>query len=106
MRRTVFSAMALACTAVLAGAVPAFADGEPPTAAPTPTAQGRVASPTPTAVKGGVAVVPKGAPDTGVVPPAQGSGVDGGLIGGAAAAVFAVGGTAVFVVRRRRSAQA
>lgn len=35
MRRTVLSALALAGTAVLAGAVPAFADGEAPSQVPT-----------------------------------------------------------------------
>lgn len=115
MRRTILSVMALACTAVLASTVPAFADGatptptppatrtagEPPTSAPTP-----VATRTPSAVKGGVAVVPKGAPDTGVAPTTAGSGVNGGLVGGGAAAALAVGGAAFIVVRRRRSAQA
>jgi len=145
MRRTVLSAMALACTAVLAGTAPAFADGATPastnrpapaaaptrvpapSAAPTrvparpvPTrvlarpvparvpapsaAPTRVpARPVPTRVSPReVAVVPKGAPDTGVaLEPAQ-SGGEGELIGAGAVAVFAVGGAAFFLVRRRR----
>ncbi|MFB0619382.1 sortase-dependent protein [Streptomyces sp. AGS-58] len=52
MRRTVLSATALACTTVLAGTVPAFADGTTPTQVPskaaTPTpAPSKVATPTP-----------------------------------------------------------
>ncbi|MDJ0466960.1 sortase-dependent protein [Streptomyces sp. H27-C3] len=117
MRRTVLSAMALACTAVLASAVPAFADGtipSPAPAAPTP----RVAPPasatpapsvarTPSAVRPRVtdpkevAAVPKGAPDTGVAPVSAQSGAEGGLIGGGAVAVFAAG--TVFLVRRLRA---
>ncbi|WP_329138779.1 Tat pathway signal sequence domain protein [Streptomyces sp. NBC_01476] len=117
MRRTILSVTALACTAVLAGAVPAFADGTTPTPVPS-AAPTRLATPTPaptrapaqapapTAVPGGVAVVPKGAPDTGVAPTATRSGADGGLIGGGAAALVAAGGAAVLLVRRRRSAGA
>lgn len=118
MRRTILSVVALACTAVLAGSVPAFADGTAPaptptaatapaqsgTAAPKPTPT-RSATPAPTAAAGGVSVVPKGAPDTGVPPVAERSGVDGAPIGAGAAALV-IGGAAVYLVRRRRSAQA
>jgi hypothetical protein len=111
MRRTVLSATALACAAVLAGTVPAFADGASPvpspresvTASPAPaesTAPG--AEPTRAPAEGQVSVVPREAPDTGVAPAQDGSGAQTGLIGGAAAAVFAAGG-AVFLVRRRRA---
>ncbi|MFD1661110.1 sortase-dependent protein [Streptomyces caeni] len=124
MRRTVLSAAALACTAVLASTVPAFADGPSPVptvrptattapapspATPTPSAaptRAQVsARPVPSAVpaRGQVSVVPKGAPDTGVAPVASRSGPGAGLVGRAAAAVFATAGAAVFVVRRRRA---
>ncbi|MFD6554597.1 sortase-dependent protein, partial [Streptomyces sp. NPDC058398] len=91
MRRTVFSATALACTAVLVGTVPAFADGSSPrpstrpgaTTAPapaSPTAAPAPASPTPSRAPSAVpsavptrapgsrqvSVRPSGAPDTGV----------------------------------------
>ncbi|MEU0523431.1 sortase-dependent protein [Streptomyces niveus] len=121
MRRTVLSAMALASTAVLAGAVPAFADDATPSAVPStrPTAEApspapseapsdapapaRSAEPTQAPTPGQVAVVPEGAPDTGVVPVSAGSGTDGALIGTGAAAALAVGGAAFVVVRRRRA---
>ncbi|MFD5897809.1 sortase-dependent protein [Streptomyces sp. NPDC060366] len=117
MRRTVLSAMALASTAVLAGAVPAFADDATPSAVPStrPTAEAPAEAPSdapapaesaePTqapAAPGQVAVVPKGAPDTGVAPVSAESGTDGALIG-AGAAALAVGGAAFVVVRRRRA---
>ncbi|MEU6535663.1 sortase-dependent protein [Streptomyces sp. NPDC047000] len=133
MRRTVFSALALTATAVLAGAAPAFADSGTPspvpstrasaTAAPVPTTRpstgasaapvteptvapsDRGASPAPARdTKGGqVSVVPKGAPDTGVAPESSGSGSTAGLIGGGAAAALVAGGGAFLVVRRRRA---
>ncbi|MFF5001817.1 sortase-dependent protein [Streptomyces phaeochromogenes] len=124
MRRTVLSAIALACTAVLASTVPAFADGTTPTAAPStapsqapsdaaPSAepsqgnepsQGTEPTVAPTPVPGGeVSVVPSGAPDTGEVSTSTKSGSDSGLIAGGTAAAFAVGGAAFFVVRRRRA---
>lgn len=116
--------MALASTAVLAGAVPAFADGAtpaptntPPTATASPSDAPAPGTATPTAkpaVKdegtepsrapepGQVSVVPEGAPDTGVTPAANQSGTDGVLIGTGAAAL-AIGGAAFIVVRRRRA---
>ncbi|MFF2367131.1 sortase-dependent protein [Streptomyces sp. NPDC058122] len=128
MRRTVFSATALACTAVLVGTVPAFADGASPrpstrpsvSAAPasaSPTTAPAPASPTatraPSAVPSAaptrvpssrqVSVRPNGAPDTGVAPAAtSSSGPAAGLVGGSAVAVFALG-AGVFAVRRRRA---
>lgn len=110
MRRTVLSALALACTAVLAVTVPASADTSPTTVpatkAPSPEpATGQVpresAEQTDAPGTGEVSVVPGGAPDTGV--PSADSGAEGGLIGGGAAAVFAAGGAAFYVVRRRRA---
>ncbi|MFF3415583.1 sortase-dependent protein [Streptomyces sp. NPDC002698] len=117
MRRTVFSATALACTAVLVGTVPAFADGTSPsprtrpgvTAVPAPAsptatrAPSAVPSPVPTRARTSrqVSVRPGGAPDTGVATTATPSSVPGALVGGSAAAVFA--GAAVLVVRRRRA---
>ncbi len=122
MRRNVLSAAALACTAVLATAMPAFADDPSPvpdtTAAPSDSggqaaetdpspvpAEPGAAEPTPAPAEeaDGVTVVPRGAPDTGDAPVAAQSGGDGLLIGGGAAAVLAAGGAAVFVVRRRAS---
>ncbi len=120
MRRNVLSGAALACTAVLATAMPAFADdpprarddGGPKTgdqasetaASPVPTDRDATeATPVPAEDRGGVSVVPRGAPDTGDAPAAARSGSDGLLIGGGAAAVLAAGGAAVFVVRRRAS---
>lgn len=118
MRRTVPFAMALACTAVLASTVPAFADGPTsPSAAParpsatrTPAPATRAsavpsaapARPTDRTARGEVAVVPSGAPDTGVGTAPAGSAATEGLIG-AGAAALAAGGAAVFVVRRRRA---
>ncbi|WP_448330251.1 sortase-dependent protein [Streptomyces sp. DSM 41534] len=122
MRRTVLSAMTLACTAVLASTAPAFADE----ASPVPSAPAAEATPAPRAEptrgpakavpvpreepaqkrdRGQVAVVPEGAPDTGVTATSagSGSGSEGALIGGGAAAVLAAGGAAVLVVRRRRA---
>ncbi|MEV7340051.1 sortase-dependent protein [Streptomyces sp. NPDC093544] len=119
MRRTVLSAMALACTAVLASTVPAFADGTSPSPVPTRVAESvsptpvpsdepskapaQSAEPTKAPAPGEVAEVPKGAPDTGVAPTAAQSGTDGALIGGGAAAVFAAGGVAFYLVRRRQA---
>ncbi|MEU0580949.1 sortase-dependent protein [Streptomyces griseoincarnatus] len=123
MRRNVLSAAALACTAVLATAMPAFADDPSPvpdTTAAAPTDSGEQAAetgpspvpsdrgaaeatPAPAEDTDGVTVVPRGAPDTGDAPVAEQSGGDGLLIGGGAAAVLAAGGAAVFVVRRRAS---
>ncbi|MGW6305353.1 sortase-dependent protein [Streptomyces niveus] len=122
MRRTVLSALVLASTAVLGGAVPAFADNAtptpvpsspstatPPTEAPSATPSQKPTGRAPSAVPprdeapGQVAVVPEGAPDTGVSPAsAQSGSADGVLIGTGAAALFA-GGAAFFVVRRRRA---
>ncbi|GGJ77724.1 hypothetical protein GCM10011583_06420 [Streptomyces camponoticapitis] len=116
MRRTVLSAMALASTAVLATTVPAFADDATPTpvpstrpteeAAPAPAEPSQAtrtpsSAPAPARTPGQVAVVPEGAPDTGVAPAASRSGTGGMLIGTGAAAL-AASGAAVFVVRRRR----
>jgi hypothetical protein len=113
--------MALACTAVLASTVPAFADGPSPVPAATVTPSESPAtddatdpSPVPaesdapdrSAVPGEVTVVPSGAPDTGVAPASAESGADGALTGGSAAAVLAAGGAAVLLVRRRRATTA
>ncbi|MFE9613241.1 sortase-dependent protein [Streptomyces sp. NPDC006012] len=68
------------------------------TSAPSP-----VPSPA-TRAPGQVTVVPKGAPDTGVVAPSSASGSWDGLLGGGAAAALVAAGGAVFVVRRRRAA--
>ncbi|MGP4043985.1 sortase-dependent protein [Streptomyces sp. 2A115] len=119
MRRTVLSAMALGFTAVLAGTVPAFADGATPTPVPATKAPVPSASlppadsvaptsvpsaePTLAPTEGEVSVVPSGAPDTGVAPESAQSGAEGGLIGGGAAAVLVGGGAAVYLVRRRRA---
>ncbi|MFI0964569.1 sortase-dependent protein [Streptomyces sp. NPDC021080] len=127
MRRTVFSATALACTAVLVGTVPAFADGASPrpstrpsvtsapasaspTTAPAPAsptatrAPSAVPSPVPTRARDArqVSVRPGGAPDTGVAAATAPSSGPAGLVGGSAAALVAAG-AAVFVVRRRRA---
>lgn len=117
MRRTVFSATALACTAVLVGTVPAFADGTSPsprtrpgvTAAPAPAspratrAPSAVPSSVPTRASRQVSVRPGGAPDTGVATTATPSSVPGALVGGSAAAAVFAAGAAVLVVRRRRA---
>jgi hypothetical protein len=127
MRRTVLSAMALACTAVLASTVPAFANAPSPvpTTRAGATAAPREATPVPSAPatqaptkqrtapravpgrpagRGQVAVVPKGAPDTGGVAASSGpSGTETGLAGAGAAAMLLGGGAAVFAVRRRRT---
>lgn len=114
MRRTVLSSLALAGTAVLAGAMPAFADGTSPspvparTATPSPSVVSATpsaapsAAPARTAAPSQVGRVPAGAPDTGVTSPSARSGNDGALIGGGAAAL-AVGGATILVVRRRRA---
>lgn len=112
MRRTVLSAAALACTAVLACAMPAFADDPSPvpstgaSVSPSP-AEAPEAGPVDERERvaedaGAVTVVPRGAADTGAAPGSAESGNDGVLIGGAAA-VLAGGGAAAFLVRRRRA---
>ncbi|PWI15149.1 Tat pathway signal sequence domain protein [Streptomyces sp. Act143] len=121
MRRTGISALALACAAVVAGAVPAFADGGTATPSPVPTDARPSTEPTPVpsearpsaepsaapsddrtlAPSDQVSVVPRGAADTGVAESSSGSG--GTLIGGGAAAAVAVGGGAFVLVRRRRA---
>ncbi|MFG2680359.1 sortase-dependent protein [Streptomyces sp. NPDC048392] len=123
MRRTILSAVALACTAVLAGTVPAFADdptpapsvpaerapspGTGPTDAPAPSAsvpaQEPGQTPAPAPADGQVSVVPEGAADTGVAAPSS-SGTDEGLVGAGAGGVLLAGGAVLFVVRRRRAA--
>ncbi|MEW2133182.1 sortase-dependent protein [Streptomyces sp. NPDC005435] len=150
MRRTVLSATAAACVAVLASTVPAFAHGATPTARPSapstavPSARpsapggaepsavptrvpsavptrvpsavpsavpgrkpGGVPAPVPSAVpgkgRGQVSVVPSGAPDTGVTTASDDSDWSATLIGGSTAGALAVGGAAVFLVRRRRA---
>ncbi|MEU9703973.1 sortase-dependent protein [Streptomyces sp. NPDC047981] len=114
MRSTVLTTLALAGSAVLASALPAFADGPAPSAVPT-TRAGAEATPAPAPAEptrsekpvrepapGQVSVVPEGAPRTGVAPVSEQSGTGGALMGtGAVAALGAVG--AVFVVRRRRA---
>ncbi|MBL1112298.1 Tat pathway signal sequence domain protein [Streptomyces sp. 110] len=122
MRRTVLSAMTLACTAVLATTVPAFADdattpaprrtpaasvspvpSKAPARTPGAAAQAPREEPAKKRDRGQVAVVPKGAPNTGVTEESSASsGNEGALIGGGAA-VLAAGGAAVLVVRRRRA---
>ncbi|WP_326781417.1 Tat pathway signal sequence domain protein [Streptomyces longwoodensis] len=127
MRRTVLSGLALAGTALFAGAVPAFADASPtqvprtpaattvPSAAPS-AAPGTGATPRPapgtrsaeptvasSTVPGQVRVVPSGAPDTGVAATSAGdSGNTGALVGGGTA-VLAGAGAVFLVVRRRRA---
>ncbi|MEU3507575.1 LPXTG cell wall anchor domain-containing protein [Streptomyces longwoodensis] len=129
MRRTVLSGLALAGTALLAGAVPAFADASPtqvprtpaatavpstaPSAAPgtgatpSPVPRDRSAEPTvaPSTVpgRGQVRVVPSGAPDTGVTAASTGDSGNTGVLVGGGAAVLAGAGTAFLVVRRRRA---
>lgn len=114
MPRTGLAALAVATTALLAGAAPALADAGTPTpvpdtrsASPVPSeaATDRTpadeASTAPSAVPSQVGVVPRGAADTGVEEPAAES--HGTLIGGGSAAVVAAAGTAFYVVRRRRA---
>ncbi|MGC9378356.1 sortase-dependent protein [Streptomyces sp. MH13] len=128
MRRTILSAVALACTVVLAGTAPAFADDPAPVpsnppaadapstgtgpsedAVPVPSvslpAQAAEPSqaPAPAPAEGQVSTVPEGAPNTGVTA-AEDSGTDEGLIGAGAGAVLVAGGAVLFVVRRRRAA--
>lgn len=133
MRRTVLSALALAGTAVLAGAVPAFADGEAPSQVPTtrpaddtkPSAVPSEATPSKAPETG-----PSKAPETrtpsaapprdkrdergqvGVRPegapdtgvaPVSAESGGDGMLIGTGAAAFAAGGAALFVVRRRRA---
>ncbi|WP_217163468.1 Tat pathway signal sequence domain protein [Streptomyces sp. AC512_CC834] len=119
MRRTILSAVALACTVVLAGTAPAFADDpspvpsapaeSAPSEAPTPSASAPASEPTqaPAPVPptdGQVSVVPEGAADTGVAAPSDTAGTDEGLIGAGAGGVLLAGGAVLFVVRRRRAA--
>ncbi|MGW3284504.1 sortase-dependent protein [Streptomyces sp. NPDC001002] len=112
MRRTGLSAMALACAAVLAGAVPAFADdtspspvpsqSAAPTKAPSPVpSRAASAEPTRGPSDAQVSVRPGGAPNTGEVTPSSGTGTTTLIGGGAAAAVVLGGG--VLLVRRRRA---
>lgn len=124
MRRTILSAVALACTAVLAGTAPAFAD-DGPSPVPSAPAEERASNPrTDQSVapsegkgrsdaqpvpaergpgRGQVSEVPEGAADTGVAT-SESSSSNEGLIGAGAGAVLLAGGAAVFVVRRRRAA--
>ncbi|CAL9511628.1 LPXTG cell wall anchor domain-containing protein [Streptomyces sp. enrichment culture] len=123
MRRTIFSAVALACTAVLAGTAPAFADDPSPVpsvpaerapsstaapteAAPVPSVSVPAEAPTRAPADGQVSVVPEGAADTGVAGPADTTGTDQGLVGAGAGGVLLAGGAVLFVVRRRRAAAA
>lgn len=121
MRRTILTAVALACTAVLAGTAPAFADGgrTPAPAAPAESAPSRdtgrteatpepsvsvpAERPTRAPADGQVSVVPRGAADTGVVTPSDATGTEEGVIG-AGAGVLLAGGAVLLVVRRRRTA--
>ncbi|WP_217250865.1 Tat pathway signal sequence domain protein [Streptomyces sp. AC602_WCS936] len=126
MRRTILSAVALACTAVLASTAPAFADDPTPTPSAPATSAPATATPSPTAAPseaptpsasvpapaaepseapadGQVSVVPEGGADTGTAAPSS-SGSDAGLIGAGAGAGLLAGGAALFVVRRRRAA--
>ncbi|MCF2435614.1 Tat pathway signal sequence domain protein [Streptomyces thinghirensis] len=119
MRRTILSAVALACTAVLAATAPAFADDPTPVpstrrragAEPRHRAErGAVAlrqlagpggGPSRAPADGQVSTVPEGAPDTGVAAPAS-SGTDEGLIGAGAGGGARRGRRGPLVVRRRR----
>ncbi|MEU3347232.1 sortase-dependent protein [Streptomyces sp. NPDC006700] len=124
MRRTILTVAAVACTAVLAGTAPAFADGDAPSpvpargAAPSPVptraatpspVPSRAATPAPVAeptrapARGQVRAVPAGAPDTGVTTTAQDSGSRDGLIGGGAGLALVVAGGAFLIVRKRRT---
>ncbi|MEU3276665.1 sortase-dependent protein [Streptomyces antibioticus] len=125
MRRTVLGSLALAATAVLAGALPAFADGtRSPSPVPTPS-ESRPAEPRPSATRPAqddatpvpaparptdsrsdqVTAVPRGGADTGEVNEAGagGSAGHGGLIGGGAAVVAGAAGAGFVLVRRRRT---
>ncbi|MDX2523187.1 sortase-dependent protein [Streptomyces europaeiscabiei] len=121
MRRTVLSAAALAFTAVLATALPAFADDTSPTVAPQEASAAPSTVPSPATeppssaeptrapndgdagpVPSQVSVVPSGAPDTGATPEWEGSG-SAVLAGTGATAVLLGGGAAVVLVRRRRA---
>ncbi|WP_445077098.1 sortase-dependent protein [Streptomyces hayashii] len=118
--RTGLAALAVASTALLAGAAPALADAGTPTPVPStrsaspvpggadtgPTTApqtGKAAEPTraPSAAPGQVGVVPRGAAGTGVAEPASEN--HGTLIGGGAAGAFAAAGAVFYVVRRRRA---
>ncbi|MGV9983058.1 sortase-dependent protein [Streptomyces olivaceus] len=130
MRRTLLSAAALACAAVLATTAPASADDSPRSASPVPSDErapstGDEASAAPSQEKpsqdkdrseaatpapaerapgrGQVSAVPEGAADTGVAT-SDSSGTDEGLIGAGAGAVLLAGGVTLLVVRRRRAA--
>ncbi|MDX3531541.1 Tat pathway signal sequence domain protein [Streptomyces sp. ID05-39B] len=114
-RRTGFTALAVAGTALLIGAGPAFADGGTPTPVPSTTATAPTPAPAPseatpepapTVAPGSgeqVPVVPRGAADTGEGTTAASSPGDGTLIGGSVAVAFAAGGAGVYVLRRRRT---
>ncbi|MFD8450161.1 MULTISPECIES: sortase-dependent protein [Streptomyces] len=128
MRRTILSAVALACTALLAGTAPAFADdptpvpsapaerapspGAEPTeateASPVPSvsvpAEEPTRAPAPATGDGQVSVVPEGAADTGVAESADPAGNGTGLVGAGAGGVLVAGGAVLLVVRRRRAA--
>ncbi|MDK1342147.1 sortase-dependent protein [Streptomyces sp. 378] len=85
-----------------AAPTPAPAEDEPTrTAAPTPAPAED--EPTRAPADDQVSVRPSGAPDTGVTAASPASGSDGTAIGAGAAAVLALGGGTVFVVRRRRA---
>ncbi|ULR54015.1 Tat pathway signal sequence domain protein [Streptomyces deccanensis] len=125
MRRTVLSATALAFTAVLATALPAFADDTTPTAVPKEASQAPTPAPSAPAtdhpaeteptkgtdatdaspVPSQVSVVPSGAPDTGTAPKSEGSG-SAVLAGTGATALLLGGGAAVVLVRRKRANEA
>ncbi|MBQ0827541.1 Tat pathway signal sequence domain protein [Streptomyces tagetis] len=123
MRRTLLSAAALACAAVMAATAPALADDTVPGQAPSPTlAPATPAEPTPVPSVSSpdaaeapaedaelsavpedaqVSAVPEGAPDTGAVA-RDASGPSAGAAGVGAAALLAAGAS-VYVVRRRRA---
>lgn len=115
MRRTILTAVALACTAVLAGTAPAFAEDPTPvpsapaesapspgtgpgeaTPAPAPSVSVPAAEPTeapaPAPADGQVSVVPKGAADTGVAAPTDPAGSDASVVGAGAGGVLLAGG--------------
>ncbi|MFF0535675.1 sortase-dependent protein [Streptomyces coelicoflavus] len=128
MRRTILSAVALACTALLAGTAPAFADDPTPVpsapaeSAPVPGAEPTEATgaspvpsvsvpaeeptraPAPATGDGQVSVVPEGAADTGVAASEDPAGNGTGLVGAGAGGVLVAGGAVLLVVRRRRAA--